>query len=61
MSLPKIVCFLPYPEEYLLTYLTRNVDPSEFEFVGSQLLSYVVVGSFSSPYNVDSVQDLPEN
>ena len=39
MVLPKIVCFLPYPEDYLLTYLTRNVDPSEFQFVGSQLPS----------------------
>ena len=37
MSLPKIVCFLPYPEEYLLTYLTRNVDPSEYS---SSVLSF---------------------
>lgn len=39
MDLPKIVSFLPYPEDYLLTYLTRNIDPSEFQFVGSQLPS----------------------
>ena len=39
MVLPKIISFLPYPEDYLIAYLTRSVDPSEFEFVVSQLPS----------------------
>ncbi len=31
MSKPKIVSFLPYPKDYMIQYLSKKVDPSEFE------------------------------
>ena len=31
MSKPKIVSFLPYPNDYMIQFVSKEVDPSEFE------------------------------
>ena len=31
MSKPKIVSFLPYPDDYMMQFVSKKVDPSEFE------------------------------
>lgn len=35
MTLPKIVTFAPYPREWMLSFMSRGIDPSSFEFVHS--------------------------